>query len=86
MTFRQIESSLVGQIRVYMPRGFSPYEPANREEIDNWDIILTGDIVTIESAWTRDYLPTTAPTVYYVLSHTTGKRTHVTESDLIKVP
>lgn len=86
MTFRQIDSPLVGQIRAYMPKGFSPYAPLHGTPIPDSSIILNGDIVTIESAWTRDYLPATAPTVYYVLSHTTGKRTHVTETELIKVP
>lgn len=86
MTFRQIDSPLVGQTRAYMPRGYSPYAPAQGTIYPESYVLLTGDIVTIESAWIRDYLPTDAPTVYYVLSHTTGKRTHVTETELIKVP
>lgn len=79
--FRQIESPYVGTTAAYMPRGRSPYDPM-RGDGDSSVILYNGDRVTIESAWTRDYLPADAPTLYYVRSYVTGKCTHVTASDL----
>lgn len=45
-------------------------------------ILFVGDRVTVESAWTRPYLPDGGETLLYIKSHTTGERTHVTAADL----
>lgn len=82
--FRQIESPHVGTDSAYIPQGRMPYDCAN--EIDGGTTILrNGDPVTILSAWTRDYLPADAPTLYYVRSHNTGFSTHVVGADLYTV-
>lgn len=72
--------NLVGATRAYVPAGFawSPVDPTP----DKNTIMCSGDIVTVESAWGRDYLEN-APLLYYVTSHRTGQKTHVTAGDLV---
>lgn len=81
--YRQIDSPHVGIESAYLPQGRMPYDVSG--EIDGTTILRNGDPVTILSAWTRDYLPADAPTLYYVRSHNTGHATHVVGADLVGV-
>ena len=71
----------VGTERIYIHQGASPYQPEPHDG-KGVAVLFPGDVVTVESAWVRPYLDDTAPTLLYVLSHTTGQRTHVTADDL----
>lgn len=73
--------TLVGASAAYIPVGSAPYDVTAAYQ-DSGMVLINGDTVDVISAWTRDYLPATAPTLLYVRSRTTGKSTHVTENDL----
>jgi len=73
----------IGTARIYMPQGYSPIQPASDRQLAQEHVLLApGDAVTIQSAWTRPYLPDGGEILYYVKSHRTGKNTHVPESHL----
>jgi hypothetical protein len=74
---------LVGQLRVYLPLGSSPYKTPER---DGNTILLSGERVRVESAWTRDYLPDSEPDLFFVESTETGETTHVIADDLLLMP
>lgn len=75
------DDKLVGTQRLFMPQGYSPYQISGISRGENW-VLCNGDMVTVESAWTRDYLPPTDPNLYYVRSHRTGLATHVTFDEI----
>ena len=79
--FDRATHPLVGTEATFMRRGFSPYDVSHAHDDEN-TVLVNGDPVDIISAWTRPYLPPTAPILFYVRSRNTGKGTHVTEDDL----
>ena len=79
--FDPIEHEIVGQDFMFMPPGKSPFQ-IRREAHAPRAILITGDRVTVESAWTRPFLSDDAPDLFYVRSHNTGEATHVVRGDL----
>lgn len=77
--FRQIEHPLIGETKTYLPADSKPCILPLSGRV----VTFPGDIVTVDSAWTRDYLKAGAPDLLYVTSLTTGYSTHVTASDLV---
>ena len=73
---------LVGKVMTYLPKGSSPYAPIPIRT--GVTILQSGDPVTVQSAWDRDYL-VNPPVLLYVTSHNTGESTHVIENDLIEI-
>lgn len=82
--FTPIENPLIGTTRLYMPQGYSPFDPSQADLDDVTLVLAVGDAVTVESAWNRDYLEHTSsnPVLFYVRSHRTGHATHVVERDI----
>lgn len=84
MAFTRTTHPLVGKEMIYLPQGTSPYQIPLDIDYTKF-ILVNGDKVTVLSAWTRDYLPPTAPILLYVRSHNTHHYTHITADDLKEI-
>lgn len=73
--FEQIAHEYVGTERFYKDASFAPV--AAGPEV----ILAPGDIVTVESAWMRFWLPD-SDVLFYVRSWRTNEASHVIASDI----
>lgn len=83
MPAADIAHQFVGTVRVYMPRGYSPWDPTRLSSEGGVDVLNTGDACVVEPAWALlDGTP-----ILNVRSLETGLNAQVPEWDLpIVVP
>lgn len=90
--FEPINHPYVGTWRVFIPQGFSPVDTKSpfwwekAQEPAGAIILEPGQLVRVESAWTRPYLPGGGADLLYVYSPKSGESTHVVAADLIRDP